>query len=440
VKKLLLSIVSIPFFLSAQNSAPSGYVTKSIVVDDTKEVYFNFGAGTAATIDQTGWDIALYNESHEIGGKVNEAKGVKVWRVYKDTSSFSTVTLADTLNPAYNSDNFMYLGALDTIYTGNTTNYFTIGLGRFFSGGTYTARGDKIFIIRRSDGVYGKFYLKSYTSATRIFILHYANIDNTDVSTIDIPKSTPTGATKHYQYLNLTTKGLSGVFESASYNDWDVVLRKSFVGASRTAFPVGVFTNNVYNLIRHSKELGAFAEGLPDVYLRYGYVSTEAYEATGNTLTTNYNGSLSSFEPISRLNNQIGVSWYNTATGLPKQNMSYFLRDKDGKVWHLIFTNYTSATKTVDLAFNKVFTHNASVTTADQSMDLLGIVVRDGILQVENKTNGNCEIEIFDFSGKRLLRSNFSTVFVIDELKMDAKLILIKVSNDKIQKIFKVLY
>lgn len=440
MKKILLGLVFVPFFVSTQNSAPSGYVSKSILVDDTKDVFFNFGAATALTIDQTGWDIAFYNESHEIGGKVNEVKGVKVWRVYKDTNNFSAVTLADTLNPAYNSDNFMYLGALDTIYTGNTTNYFNIGLGRFFSGGTYTSRGDKIYIIRRSDGSYGKFYLKSYSSANRIFVLQYSNIDNTDVSSIDIPKSTPTGSTKHYQYLNLTTKAISSSFESTAYNDWDLVFRKCFVGALRTSFPIGVFTNNVYNLIRHSKELGSFAEGLPDVYLRYGYVSTEAYEAVGNTLTTNYNGSLASFEPISRLYNQVGVSWYNTTTSLPKQDVSYFIRDRIGKVWHLIFTNYSVATKTVDLAYNQVATHNASVALVDQSREPFVLSVRDGKLQVENRTKGSSEIEIMDFSGKILLKSNFSTVFVADELKMNADLILIKVSNDKVQKIFKVLY
>lgn len=432
---LLLSVSSF-----AQNAAPADYVSKSFVVEDTKDVYINLGAAVSTTIDQTGWDIALYNESHEIGGKVNEQAGVRVWRVYQDTTNFSSVTINDTLNPVYNSENYMYIGALDTLYTGNTTNYFTIGLGRFFFGTSYTARGDRMYIIRKSDGSYGKFYLKSYSSTDRIFVIQYANIDNTDAGSISIPKSNPTGATKHYQYLNLTTKTISNSFETTQYNDWDIVLRKYFSGSPRTSSPLGVFTNNVYNLIRVSKELGTFAEGLPDLYLRNGYVSTEAYQASGNTLSSSYNGSLWSFDPISRMYNQIGANWYNSMTTLPKQDISYYLRDKNGKVWHLIFKNYSLASKTVDIAYKQVMSHNASISnTIDESNPFL-LTSKDGKLIIENKLKEKSEIEIVDLSGKTILKSHFSMVFVVDDVNMSDGMMIIKVSNDKHQRIFKVQY
>ena len=432
---LLLSVSSF-----AQNAAPADYVSKSFVVEDSKDVFINLGAAVSSMIDQTGWDIALYNESHEIGGKVNEQAGVRVWRVYQDTNNFSSVTMNDTLYPAYNSDNYMYIGALDTLYTGNTTNYFTIGLGRFFFGTSYTVRGDRIYIIRKSDGSFGKFYLKSYSSTNRTFVIQYANIDNSGSGAIEVLKSTPTGATKHYQYLNLTTKAISSAFETVSYDDWDIVLRKYFSGSPRTSSPLGVFTNNVYNLIRISKELGTFSEGLPDLYLRNGYVSTEAYQVSGNTLTTAYDGSLWSFNPISRIYNQIGINWYNSTTTMPKQDVSYFLRDKNGKVWHLIFKNYSLSSKTVEIAYKQVATHNSFISSFSEKTNPFNLICQNGKFVVENNENKLCDIEIMDVSGRVLRKSSFSTIFVIDDLNASEGLVLIKVSNDKHQRIFKVHY
>jgi hypothetical protein len=73
MKKLLLLCV-LPILVIAQNNPPTNYTVKSIVVEDTDHVFLNLNSNTTSVKTQTGWDIALYNEVHEIGGKVNETK------------------------------------------------------------------------------------------------------------------------------------------------------------------------------------------------------------------------------------------------------------------------------------------------------------------------------------------------------------------------------
>jgi hypothetical protein len=74
--KRFLLLCTIPILSIAQNNPPTNYTVKSIIVEDTDHVFLNLNSNTTSVKTQTGWDIALYNEVHEIGGKVNETKGV----------------------------------------------------------------------------------------------------------------------------------------------------------------------------------------------------------------------------------------------------------------------------------------------------------------------------------------------------------------------------
>lgn len=432
--------------LLSQNTAPTDYTVKSISTVQSKENFFQFSSGNNAEIDQSNWDIAIYNEVHEIGGKVNEAMGVKVWRVYRDTSNFSSLTMSDTLTPMYNSNHFMYLGALDTIYTGAFSTYFRIGLGRFFENSSgYVADGyQRMYIIRKSNGSYAKFYLKSYGSRKFDFLV--ANMDNSDMKTISVNKIVPMAS--HYQYLNLTTNAVSSSYEPTNFKEWDVVAKPYFETQSnvRTSYPVGFFLNNPYNLIRYSQSLGSFADTLPSNYLNYavGGVATEAYEAAGDPMTAVYNQSLNasydnaagSFAPISRLCNQIGVKWYEPTTNQVKSGVSYFLRDRVGKVWHIIFTNYNASSQTLTFAYKQVGSHSSVASShANSEFELSQI---NGKWQVTGLGLQKNEIELYDLSGKLLSKSNFSTRFVVDNIRTQG-VYLLRVYNAQHQVVYRLI-
>jgi len=418
--RYLVVLLLVPFFLNSQNSAPSDYITKSIKVENTSVNYLSLGANTSTNIEQSGWDIALYNHSHEIGGKINESKGVKVWRVYRDTTNFSSLSLADTIFQIKNNDSFTYLGAMDTIYTGSAQTYFKIGIGKFYLDAGYSVVPTINYIIKKEDGSYGKFYV-SYIN--RIFTIHYANIDNTGDKYYSITKIDP--LVKQYQYLSFVSGTLSSAYEPA-LADFDLILRKYSKGS--TEYPLGVLTNNSYNLIRFSN-----ISGFPVDYLKYGVVSTECYEATGDPLTVTYNGSLSTMEPISRLNNQIAEKWFNTTTQLPIQNKSYFLRDKNGRLWHIIFTNYNASTNTVDIAF-KDKGIVASLASNSTEADILNVYQNDDKIWVELNQKSDIKstyLEVLDMTGRRVFNANLKDKLAMDVAPFRNQILLFHLNSEK---------
>ncbi len=427
---LILLFILISNIGISQNSAPSDYTSLTISLEKSKDAFLKLCTNSLTKIDQTGWDIAFYNEVHEIGGKINDVLGVRVWRVFKDSTQFNSVVLSDTLFPAFNNDSFMYMGALDTIYKGSLAIYFNIGLGRFYTGSSYTAAADRIYIIQKSDGIFGKFYLKDYSN--RKFTLVYSNMDNSGMKELTVIKESP--STKHYQYLNLTTNTVLTDYEP-SFENWDLVFKQDFIqneASGRIKYPFGILTNNAYNLIRFSN-----VAGLPSEYLKYGITSTEAYDATGDPLSVTYNNSLNSFEPMGRLQNQIGVKWLDLANNQVKQNRSFFVRTKTGNIVHLIFKTYNPTTNTIEIATKCIGTvgiDNPKI--PETEFKLVTSLHSMNIISNENSLVNN--IKISDYTGKTLYHSTFSTVF--DLLGLDLpknSILLVEVYNNKIQKTFK---
>lgn len=342
IKILVLLIFSIPVSLFSQNTVPSGYETISITIGAKDLGFIDFDNDNQSVKNQSGWDIAVYNETHELGGKINDIGGVKAWRVYKDTSQFSSITLSDTTNSVVNDDKFHYFGALDSIYTGNLNTYFNIGLGRFYLNASYDVFGDKIYIIKKEDGSYSKLFLSSYKASggtsTRLFVFKYSNIDNSGTKYISVNKLSP--LSKHFHYVNLSTGTTSTDFEPLDYNKWDLMVKSC---------PMRVLSNNSHNMIRYSE-----VSGLPAGYLEAGVVSTDIYSATGDPSTITYNNTLNSSLPISIFYNQIDLSWYNSSNQNTTVNISYFLKNRNGNIYHIIFTNYSKSSNKLDIAYKRI--------------------------------------------------------------------------------------
>lgn len=420
MKKLLLLCV-LPILVIAQNNPPTNYTVKSIVVEDTDHVFLNLNSNTTSVKTQTGWDIALYNEVHEIGGKVNETKGVRVWRVYKDTTQFSALAKTDTLNSVLNSPSIFYYGALDTFYKGSFNTSFNIGIGTFYTDPSFVNVATKMYIIKREDNVYGKFYISYKSTPSREFTIRYSDLDNSNPRTIVVSKVSPLA--RHYRYINLNTGVVTNDFEPL-YNDWDVVFRKYMVGSE--SYPIGVLTNNAHNLIRMSS-----IAGYPDEYLKPGVVKTEAYEAIGDPSTVLYNNSLNFPDPISRDCNQIGEKWFNKTSGQPVSGRSYFLKDKNSKLWHLVFTTYDAASKTINIAFQNKGTIS-SISSSNHTENDVKIWQDGSDLKLESLEQGvkNRIVTLYDITGKILYKSTMGADLKIDMNAHKNQVIILQIESD----------
>lgn len=423
MKLKLLLFVLLPFFIIAQNNPPQNYTLKSIIVEDTDHVYLNLNASTTSVKNQTGWDLALYAEGHEIGGMINETKGVKAWRVFKDTMQFASLTIADTSFSVSNSPETFYLGALDTMYTGTLQTKFNIGIGDFYQDNLVSIP-TKMYIIKREDNVYGKLFISYDKSNNRSFTIRYADIDNANSKYIVVAKPTVSISaplTRHFKYIKLQNATVLNDFEPA-INDWDIVFRKYKVG--NTSYPIGVLTNNAHNLIRLSNIVG-----FPDDYLKQGLVKTEAYEVVGDPSTVLYNGSLNSPDPISRKYNQIGERWYNTSNNQPVSGRSYFLKDKFNKLWHLVFTSYDVPSKTLNIAYQQK--GSASIGSLNEVVENYLVYQSDNLLHIENiDSKQESKIRIIDLTGKVLYQGILKDKLIIDCSIHINKILIIQIEND----------
>jgi hypothetical protein len=423
MKTKFLLVVLLPLIIAAQNNPPQNYTVKGIIVEDTDHVYLNINASTTSVKNQTGWDLALYAEGHEIGGMINETKGVKIWRVFKDTLQFSSLTLADTTFPVSNSSDVFYLGALDTMYTGTLETRFNIGIGDFYQSSLVTIP-TKMYIIKREDNVYGKLFISYDKSNNRSFTIRYADIDNTNSRYIIVAKPTvsiSSPLTRHFKYVKLQDGSVLNDFEPA-INDWDIVFRKYKVGA--TNYPIGVLTNNAHNLIRLSN-----ITGFPADYLKEGVVKTEAYEAIGDPSTVTYNGSLNSSDPISRNYNQIGEKWLNTTLNQPFSGRSYFIKDKFNRLWHLVFTSYDITSKTLNIAYQQK--GSASIESSVSAPSIYNIYQSENLLHIENlKSNKESLVRILDLTGKLLYQGRLNEKLTIDCSLYLAKVLIVQIEND----------
>jgi hypothetical protein len=419
MKNIILIVILFPILTFAQNNPPTNYTVKNIIVEDTDHVYLNLNSNTTSVKSQTNWDIALYNESHEIGGTINETRGVRVWRVFKDTTQFNSLTIADTITSVSNSADMFYYGALDTMYTGTLQTKFNIGIGDFFQSSLVTVP-TKMYIIKREDNQYGKLFISYSKDNNRSFIIKYADINNANLRYITVPKqSSP--LSRHYKYIRLQDGSILNDFEPA-INDWDIVFRKYKVGS--TTYPIGVLTNNAHNLIRLSN-----ITGFPEGYLEGGVVKTEAYEAIGDPSTVQYNGSLNSSTPISRNNNQIGEKWLNTSNTNAASGRSFFLKDKNNKLWHLVFTSYDAVSKSVNIAFQQK--GSASMISSQTVSNNYNLTQSQNKLHIESQDdNLESNVEIFDLTGRTLYQGKLMSKLAIDCSSFGNKIVVVQIKND----------
>jgi hypothetical protein len=423
-KKLFLALLASPLASFSQNIAPTDYTLNSAIVSANTEGYIQFKNNTAITIDQSSWDIALYNNTNEIGGKINDAKGVRLWRVYKDTTQFSAITLSDTLSRVYNSSSFMYNGAMDTIYTGSLATWFNIGLGRL-SNTDYSVYATRMYIIQRADGSYGKFFLRKYLS--RKYTIVSSDIDNLNPKTIDITKIVP--ITTHFQQINLSSGVVSTNFESAVSN-WDLCLKRNYssLAGSGTSVPLGILSNNAHNMLPYSKSLNAFADNIPAFYFT-PIASTEIYQAAGDPVSVTYNGSLNNTTTvISYLNNQIGASWYNPATQKPQSGVSYFIRDQSKNIWHVIFTNYDIVTNELNYAFRKVGTARTNDFIAKNNYS---IFIEEQTWRIESARSSDInKIAIYNLSGALMHSDKFKKEYILNTTQYPKGIYILLIEAD----------
>jgi hypothetical protein len=287
--------------------------TVSIGPGYANHVWYSLENDEVGSAPKNDWDIAFETSSYGTSIHLNAGGGAELWVYSTDTTEWATVdtTGLSTLTKLYNSDTTWAIGAFDGIADPNDD--FDLGWGKY-SLVTHTVTGDKIYIIKLTDGSYHKIWIKSLASGT--FTFRHANVDGSGDMTHSVSKADYN--TKNFVAYSLVNHAI--VDREPASDDWNLVFGSYFANV-----PDGNGGALPYSVTGVRSNIGvevAVAENLADA-ANYTDYQSEAFQ-TNITAIGHYWKSI----------NMSTFQWDIT------DSLAYFVGTQDGDIWKLIFTEF----------------------------------------------------------------------------------------------------
>ncbi len=299
--------------------------TVSIGAGYANHVWYSLENDEVAAAPKNNWDIAFETSGFGSSIHVNAGAGAELWVYSTDTTEWGTVdtTGLSTLSKLYNSDTTWAIGAFDGIADPNDD--FDLGWGTY-SLATHTVTGDKIYIIKLTDGSYHKIWIKSLASGT--FTFRHANVNGSGDMTHTIAKADY--ATKNFVAYSLVNHAV--VDREPTSDDWNLVFGSYFASV-----PDGTGGFLPYGVTGVRSNIGvdvAVAENLADA-ANYADYEAETFQSNITTIGHYWKSiNMSTFQ------------WDIT------DSLAYFVGTQDGDIWKLIFTEF-SGSSTGNFIFTK---------------------------------------------------------------------------------------
>ncbi|MFM9008195.1 MAG: T9SS type A sorting domain-containing protein [Bacteroidota bacterium] len=353
--------------------------TVSIQPGYTHQVWYSMANGDVDSHINTDWDLAF--QLRGIAGSIliNSKNNVRVWKANKSAAQWSSMTSSDTTgvvnNPAYelfNSDTSWDFGALNR--TNNTTNAFDLGWG-VYDFATHVVTGDSVFFIRVGATDVRKLLIESLNGLSYTYTFRVANLDGSNEVVRSIAKADfPTKFFAYYSVVNDTS-----IDREPAYNTWDLVF---------------------------SQYLTTLAGG-PATYKVSGILSNDSvFVAKAYPVDVNTASPLSwTFRPEI---NAIGYDWKSydntTATWTIADSTVYFVQDRLGDTWKLVFTGFGgSASGNFYFSKSPVAATGLNETAAVRTLGLYPNPAREMVRVVlDVQSSESLSIALTDLSGRSI--------------------------------------
>lgn len=280
------------------------------------DIYYSLSSGIVSTVPRATWDIAFSVSTRSSSIIINEGSGVEL-KVYPTTSGWSWTSPISIANYASwpslsNSDTEWETGA----FNANATGHPNYGWG-IYNTNTHNIEGNALYIIKLRNGTFKKIWIEMKYSALQKYSFRYADTDGTNeqiVSNLNISDSQA-----NYVYYSLQDN--SRVDREPNATTWDLL-----------------FTKWVDNSIN---------------YPVTGVLQNIEIPAISVTIDNPANATYTEADFVTNINT-IGSNWkvndpVTHAYTIPT-NKTYFVKNKDGKVFQITFTSFAGST-TGDLSF-----------------------------------------------------------------------------------------
>ena len=340
---------------------------------NAQQVWYSLQNGIQATADLSAWDLAFEINSFTSSILVNTAKGLSVHETPVPVAEWSSLTSPNLAawTAIYNSELRWSEGALTN---GNnlSTGGFGLGWGQY-NFITHTVAGTKVYVIGDAAGNYRKLRINGLSANTYSFT--YADLDGSNEVTATLSKGNFAG--RNFGYFSFATNSTLDLEPAA--NTWDLLFTKytSIIPSpAPTAYGVaGVLQNKGVAAVQ--------VDGVP----------VSASEWSGQQLDTAMN--------------IIGYDWktYNqpTFSYTYAQDRTYFVSDRSGNVWKLVFTGY-GGQSTGTMTFTQELMSATSVgELGGPALVVFPVPVTNGVLNIlADEGFRGARVEVIDASGRTL--------------------------------------
>lgn len=370
-------------------------VTVSTSAANASQAYYSLANGVVSTVPLAEWDIAI--ELTGITGSIlaNTAKGMRVYKApyaIADWAAVDTAGLAATWPAQQNSEHNWSSGAFNQGLSGNV---FDLGWGTY-NPVTHNIPGDSCFVLKLADGTWKKFRMDGFSSTTNAFTFTWSDLDGANEQNGSLQRNGFPG--KDFGYYSLVSNAI--VDHEPLAADWDLLFTKYLAFVTQPVpsyYPVAGILQN--------RQVGALqVDGLPPASVTY---AGQAFVDSINVIGFDWkNFNMTSFE------------WEYVT------DRTYFVRDRAGNIWKLIFTNYGGSANG-DITFTQELVGLATVEAGVVSTPLVlfpNPVNAGTTTLVFNATAGVNTLSVLDLQGKVVFEQRLTGLsgLVRQELELSA--------------------
>lgn len=388
MKKLVLSMMTMLAWGCAAYAQPAWILdTLSMGTSSASDVYYSMTNGDARVENNKNWHLAFSmnaGDSSAIWANHNTGNAfVKVYNVHKDTSMWASVTLADTTNEAlYNTDAGWYSGALNNK---PGTGPFDFGWGKY-DPISHNIIGDSLFIVKANNNFY-KLWVKQLVSTAMTYTFRVQDMTTMVDTTYTVAKA-PKYSNNLFAHFNLATGADTN--REPAIADWDL----QFTRYSTTAPGSGPMPNN--NVIGALSNKGVKVAKAYPAHVDTAYINYATYIATWSMGLAG-----------------VGYNWKTydqpTNTWSVEDSTSYFVQDKAGNLWQMMFASY-SGSSTGNIVLGKRIVAPTLVTNVNSVVSQFSMYPNPASSQLnlvfDAKEASDARVNIYDFSGRVVMSSS----------------------------------
>lgn len=380
MNKVLLSILLAGTTLAQAQTTFNDTVSLSSSYKDA--VYYKLSDGSQSSVLNTDWHLAFsvqkvqfpYNTLQAVTLRYNGGGNLIVsQKAFNDTAFFTGDTVGySTFTKLYDSDSDIDTGAFNN---GLNISQFDYGWG-VYNTTTKNIHGRNIFYIQLASGI-KKFRVVDLAFDT-IWQVQYANLDNSNLQTVSIPKRPYLG--KLFAYLNLETNAVTDREPNAA--NWDLLFHKyaALDVPGIEVYPsTGVWSNKGVTV----------AKAYP--------VDVTSNDYSGFTFSKSLRG--------------IGRDWkdYVAPNWIVADSVSYFVKTKDNAIYKLVFTGFKgSATGNIFFSKTTVQTPTAIGEVSNLKIACYPNPASSTLTVIADNLNNNAIFSLTDISGKQVLFSQLN--------------------------------